>query len=138
MRGVGDLGVELDGVEASRRRGHGRHRTARRRGEALKSRRRLQDGVAVAHPRRHRLRRSLGDDPFQERVPDLDPHVGAPVFPVLGRNHPAAEDPRHRLHAVADAEDGHPGLEQGDRRKRRALVVDARRSTGQDDGLVGP
>ena len=58
--------------------------------------------------------------------------------PVLGRDHPAAEDPRHRLHAVADAEDGHAGLEESGRREGRALVVDARRSAGQDDGLVSP
>ena len=52
---------------------------------------------------------------------------------VIGAADTAAELLRHRLHAVADAEDGHARFEYGLGRHRRLHVRDGLGATRQDD-----
>src|SRR2546421_8862917 len=122
-----DLGVELDPVQAARRileRGDGRLRGRRQRDEPG---RRLEHGVAVAHPAALLVGRP-GEQAavlahFERRAPELADR---------GPLHPAAQLEHHRLHAVADAEHRDPELEQLAREPGRALGIDRRRAARED------
>ena len=133
---VGDLGVELHGVEAPLRRGHRGDRAVPRGGQRPEARRRREDGVAVAHPHRDAPGGRVRATPSKSRSGVLQGDLGAAVLPVGARLDLPAQEQGHGLHAVADAEDGNARLEQRGRRQRRPLVVDAVRASGEDDGLV--
>src|ERR1043166_5366535 len=55
------------------------------------------------------------------------------VLALRRRRHCAAEHVRHQLHAVADAEHRHAGVEHGGLALRRARIGDALRSAGEND-----
>ena len=91
---------------------------------------RADDLVAVAHPH-VLLRLNAAEQP----VLGGDRDGCRPVLALLGRNHVATQVVRHQLDAVADAQ--HRDVGGGpDRwvRVRRAVLVDAHRAAGQDDG----
>ena len=135
LRGVRDLGMELDGVEAASLVSHGRHRAVRRRAERLKPPGRLHHGVAVAHPHAEPAV-ALGLDAREQRARPRERDLRRPVLAPLRRHHVAAQQHPHRLHPVADAEHGDAGLEQLARGERGALFVDAGGTAGEDDALV--
>jgi hypothetical protein len=90
--------------------------------------RQLFDGVAVAHPRALVVGEAL------EQATGLgDVDRSRSVFALaLGRDL-ATQDVRHEVHAVADAEDREPAVQDRGLDERRVLVVHARRSAGEDD-----
>jgi hypothetical protein len=135
LRGMGDFGVELDGVEAPLGVGHGRHRTVRRGGQTREPLGRPQHGVAVAHPHRD-LVAALRRDPVEEPAPALDAQLGRSVLAPLRRDDLAAEEIGHGLHPVADAEHGNAGLEELRVGQRSPVVVDARGASREDETLV--
>ena len=100
VRGVHDLGVELDPVETALdrlERGDGRARAG---GEGLEARRRLEHAVAVAHPRL-----LLGRETREEAAAGAGQVQGrAAELAGLGALDPAAQRQGHRLHPVADAQ----------------------------------
>jgi len=59
--------------------------------------------------------------------------AGRAVLAGAGARHGAAQAGHHQLEAVADAEDGHAGLQQPGRGGRRAGHVHRGRPAGQDD-----
>ena len=100
VRGVDDLGVELDPVEAALGVLAGGDRRARAGGERGEPGGRLEDGVAVAHPAL-----LLGGQAASRRPPSpVRRQLGAAELARLGALDPAAELADHRLHAVTDAE----------------------------------
>ena len=136
LRGVDDLRVELDGVESPplvRHRGDRAVRGGAERGEPLG---RAQHRVAVAHPDRQ-APLSVGLEAAEEAArAALDLDLRFAVLASLRRHDVAAEEVPHRLHAVADAEHGHAGVEERLRGERRAVLVDARGAAREDDALV--
>src|SRR5439155_2126585 len=127
-----DLGVELDPVQAARRileRGDGRLRGRRQRDEPG---RRLEHGVAVAHPAALLVGR-----PGEQAAVLAHLERRAPELADRGPLHPAAQLEHHRLHAVADAENRDPELEQLAREPGRALGIDRRRAAREDQPARG-
>ena len=127
--GVDDLGVELDAVEfPGRVLDDGRRGVGRAAGDG-EARRRAFEPVAVAHPDLL-LVLDLGQEPRTGG----DAQGGEAVFALLGRDDLAAERVGHELDAVADAQDRDAELEEALGRVRRALVVDALGTAGEDEG----
>ncbi|GGQ30916.1 hypothetical protein GCM10010215_63780 [Streptomyces virginiae] len=131
VRGVHHLGVVLHAVQLLLVVLEGRHGyDVRRRGdgEALGG---GGAGVAVRHP--HGLVRRGA---LEEGGAGLgDGQRGAAVLAGAGVVDRAAEGDGHQLEAVAHAEDGDPGLEDGAVQLRGALLVDGGRAAGEDDRL---
>ena len=131
--GVPHLGVPLHAVHpplVARERGD-RGRLAGR--EDPEARGRLGDRVAVAHP--DDLVGGLARDERSAvgaRVA-REMHGGGAVLAPAGLRDRAAELLRHDLEPVADAEHGHPELEDARVERRGALLVHAGRAAGQDD-----
>ena len=129
VRGVDDLGVELDAVEAALGRLEGGDRRAGACREGIEALGRLHHGVAVAHPAlllfgkvAKELAAVAGEG--QRRAAEL---AGLGAFDL------AAELERHRLHAVTDAEHRDAELEQLGPHARRALGVDRRGAAREDE-----
>ena len=125
VRRVDDLGVELDPVEAALGVLEGGDRRARARGERAEARRRLEDGVAVAHPALLALGQARRSGGRRRRA----------ATARCGRTPPArrasTRPPRlvdHRLHAVTDAEHRDAELEQLVAQLGRARLVDRGRA----------
>ena len=100
-----------------------RHRRAVGRRQHGEAGRRCHDRVAVAHPDP-----VLGGDLGQQRARLGDRDRGAAVLRPAGPAYLAAEGLRHRLEAVAHAEDRHPGGEDRVGDLRRARLVDRARA----------
>ena len=129
-----DFGVELHGVEAPLRVVHGGDGAVLRRGGNLKAGRGGFDGVAVAHPADQ-----FGVQPLEHdgRVEHVQPRLAE--FFQRGAAHGPAEVMGHRLHPVADAEQGQTqGVDSGVN-LGSARLVDRRRPARQDqpDGVSG-
>ena len=60
--------------------------------------------------------------------------LGVPVLAGARASHRATEGVGHGLEAVADTQDGHPGLENRGVDGGRTLLVHGRGAAGQDDG----
>ncbi len=126
VRGVHDLGMELDAVEPSPAILEGRDRGRRRARRHLRARGRRRHRVAVAHP--HGL---LGREVVEElRLARLE--IGLPELRRAGALDGAAEVARHELHAVTDAERRDPEREDVRVHVGRAVRVDGRRTAGED------
>ena len=125
---VDDLGVELDPVEAAVGQLAGGDRRARAGGERGEALRRLEDGVAVAHPAALLLRQAAE----QAAAAVAQDQVGAAELARLGRLDPAAERQHHRLHPVTDAQHRNLEIEQLGRERRRPRLVDRGRPAGED------
>ena len=91
------------------------------------------DAVAVAHPDRIAL--ALAPHALEQGRLLGHQHLGAAELAVMAALDHAAELRRHRLLAVADAEDRHAGVIDRGRRQRRALVEHRRRPAGEDHAL---
>ena len=94
---------------------------------------RLLDLVAVRHPDLHRLARVQpgGQRHVGRLVKDLD--LCAPVLTLPARHDLAAEQTRHQLQAITNAEQRHAEPEQPFVDRRRAPLVTRRRPARQDD-----
>ena len=101
-------------VDDRRRRGAHRAETFRQR----------LDAISVAHPHTD-ASVVLGLDPVEEASTSRNQKVRGTILPPLRRDHFAAQEIAHGLHAVADAEHGDASLEQPLVGQRRAFVVDA-------------
>ncbi len=119
--------MELDPVDAALARLERGNGGRRRGGQRSEARRRLEDRVAVRHPA-GLLRRGPGEQPAAA----ADEQLRATELADLGSLDAAAELAGEQLHAVADAEHGNAELEQPRVEPRRAVGVDRRRATGQD------
>src|SRR5205823_15016862 len=85
-----------------------------------------------------RSRDRLGLDSLEEPAQAQRIDFRFAVLTALGGHDVAAEEIPHRLHAGEDAEDGDARVEERSWRKRRGVLVDARRPAGEDDALVPP
>ena len=132
VRRVHDLGMELDGVEATLGRLEGRDRCRRRARDDVGALGSGHDRVAVGHPDRL-LGRGVGE---QLRLGHL--HGGAPELGDAGAVDAAAELEGHQLRAVTDAERGNAELEQRRIDARRVVGVDRRRAPAQDQRVRVP
>ncbi len=121
VRGVHDLGVELDGIKAALRILEGGERCRGGAGDYAGAGRSSGDRVAMTHPD-GLLAGQLG----AEQRSLLDPHLRLAELPHPGSLDLAAQVLRHQVHAVADAEHGNAQLEQ--------LLVDAGRVLDVDRG----
>ena len=110
-RGVDDLGVELDAVEAAGLVGDGGEGRGVALGDDREARRDGGDAVAVAHPDGRAL--AGGEEAVEQGRGPVEADLGAAIL-ALGRGlDPAAELGAHGLLAVADAEHRHAELEHG-------------------------
>ena len=130
FRGVDDLGMELDSVEAA---GFICHRSSR--GEVgvtgeSEAGRHLCDGIAMAHPYR-----CLFGDAFEECGAAVSVEIGVTVFMFFRFRNFAAQGLGHELHAVADAEDRHTCFEYVRIDLRRIFRIDAGWAAGENDPL---
>ena len=130
-RGVHNLRVELNPPEVACRicqRGEWRGVRSGERGE---SRRRLNNGVAVAHPDTFRTSCAESSEERARRRADGD--VGGTVLTSIRRPHAPTELLRHQLHAVADAEDWNPRTPEPRIWLWARVVIDRIRTAAQDD-----
>src|SRR5690606_3968504 len=126
-----DLGVKLQAVDSALRiRDRGERRVTRLR-DRLEPGRQPLDPVTVAHPDLERAIRSA--EPAEERIL-VDQHdLGVAVLALVRRSYLAAETRGEGLHAVADAEQRHAGVEHGVRYGRRAGRRGRIRAPGEND-----
>ncbi len=129
-RRVDDLGVELQPVEMALRILDDGERRIVRAADGAEAAREFGELVAVRIPDVHRLA-----EPVEERalVGQLELAVAVLALPAV--LHLAAEEMRHELHAVADAEDGQPEGENRAVGMRRVLCIHGRRAAAEDDAL---
>ena len=130
FRGVDDLRMELDSVEAA---GFICHRSSR--GEVgvtgeSEAGRHLCDGIAMAHPYR-----CLFGDALEECGAAVSVEIGVTVFMFFRFRNFAAQGLGHELHAVADAEDRHACFEYVRIDLRRIFRIDAGWAAGENDPL---
>jgi hypothetical protein len=130
-RRVQHLGVPLHAVQLAVVVLERRHRRARRRGGDPQPLRRRGDGVAVAHP--HRLALGLAGPNSVEEAPARPAWAWRRTRDRPVRCDLAPERARHRLEAVADAEDRYAGREQRRVEGGGAVGVHAARPPGQHD-----
>ena len=133
--GVGDLGVELDAVEAALRILDDRALGVLGGGDGLEAAREAGDLVAVRIPDAQRRLQSL-----QELGALAEGKRAVTVLAMGAAGDVAAEHLAHELDAVADAEHGQTHLEDAGVRVGRALGLHAIRTAGEDDAddAVGP
>ena len=129
---VGDLGMELDGIELLFGVFHGRHRADLGVGcdpEALGNRR---NSIRMAHPDH-----ALGGDTLQQAgVGGVQQEADFAVLAGFRSDDAAAAHPGGELGAVADAEDGDAQLQHLGVIVGRRHVIDAVGAAGEDDAAV--
>jgi hypothetical protein len=126
---VHDLGVPLNAIEPTGIVLERSHRRPSSRGRHAHALRGHGHRVAVRHP--HRLLVRL---PVEESGGGVGHHrLRRPELREPGLLDRPPERLSHRLEAVTHAEDRHPGLEQRRIQTRRSLLVDRRRTAGEDD-----
>ncbi len=140
LPGMRHLRVELHAVETARFVGHrgDRGRVVAR--DDLEARRQRRDLVAVAHPHVEQAVLFAVDavlNAFEELGVAARAHFGVAELAHLGVFDAAAQWSRHRLHAVADAENGDPELEYGLGRLGRGVFVDRSRTAGENHPARG-
>ena len=132
-RGVHDLRMELDPVQAP----VGVDQAGIRGGIGLGGRaealRQPRDGVAVAHPDR-----LLPVQAAEQPVIRGDREGGRAVLPPVGGQDVTTELDGHQLGAVADAQDGQTAAPDRAVRPGCARVVDGVGAAGEDDALGAP
>ena len=123
--GVRHFGMKLHAVEAVRIVGHGGHRAVRCVRNGHKALRRARHLIGMAHPAG-----ALGPEPCQQAaVYPVHGHIGAPVFAARAALHWRAQQVRHQLHAVADAQNRHAQLKYALVHPGRALIQHAGRAS---------
>ncbi|MNS70318.1 hypothetical protein D3C72_1036600 [compost metagenome] len=140
LAGVGHFRVELHAVEATGLIGHGRMGAGRGLGYGGEAGGDLGDLVAVAHPDVQQGVAVLGDGVFDVAqqgagLAGVAQHfdLGITEFTQVGGLHLAAELLGHGLHAVADAEHRHAGIEHVLGGARAARLGHGFRAAGEDD-----
>ena len=102
------LGMELHGVEQAVRGGHGRHGAGRGAGEDVEAGRRRGHQIAMAHPDLLAARDAAEENIVRRGEIEL----GETVLAAIALLDLSAEEMRHQLLAVADAEDRDAGGQQ--------------------------
>jgi len=128
--------MKLHAVEAARIVGHGGHRAIRCVRNGHKALRRARHLIGMAHPAG-----ALGPETCQQAaVYSVHGHIGTPVFAARAALHRRAQQVRHQLHAVADAQNRHAQLKYALVHPGRALIQHAGRASAENDahGLDGP
>ncbi len=128
MVGMGDFGMKQQREEPPIPAGHCGHRRVRARRGDRESRRRRGDEIAMAGPHAQ-----LGRRRREKRRARFDVNRRMAELAVRGRRDRPAERVRHQLHAVADAQDRHRGVEHAVVTVRRRGIRHARRPARQDD-----
>ena len=136
VRRVHHLGMEQQPVEPPRIVGDGGERRALADRHGTEARRQAGDAVAVAHP--HLLAPALVPDALEQHAVVRQIDERAAELAMVRALHLAAQLVAHGLHAVADAEDRHAGLEHRLRRARRGALGQAGRPARQDDAARPP
>ena len=136
LAGVGDLGMELDAVEAARLVGDSGDWRAVGGCDQLEAARKRAHPIAVAHPHVEQAV-AFGihlvlDAHEQPRVP-ARPNLRISELAVSRRLDLPAELRRHRLHPIADAEHRHPQLEHRVRGAVAGRLVHRLGASGEDD-----
>src|SRR5262249_15760877 len=125
LAGVRHFGVELHAVEAPRLVGPGGDPAGLGGGHQLEFGGELGPLLAVGPPHPQHPA-ALGGvvilDPIEEPGVAARPHLGVAELTHAARLDPATELLRHSLHAVADAEDRHAGVEDRARRPPGRLL----------------
>src|SRR5918998_953758 len=127
---VADLGVELHPEAPLLALLEGDDRDGGRLGGDLEALGGGEDGVAVARPGLLLVRGAR-----EEAVVAPHDYVRAAVLPDLDGSHLPAEEERHELHPVADAEHRHVEVEERGVHPRGVVLVDAAGATGEDYAL---
>src|SRR5262249_54048235 len=128
VRRVANLRMELQSVNGSRAMANGGDRAGIRGGQRDEI---LADGihlVAVAHPGNR-----FAGNPGEQAVGFLNADMRTSKLAAARGLHLAAERLAGELHAVADAEHGNAKVEDRRVELRRSRLVDAGRSTGEDE-----
>ena len=136
LQGVGDLGVELQRIEAPRLVGHAGMGRRRVRGDGLEPRRQHRDLVAMTHPHVQQAV-TLGIDAIVDAIEQPGVAAGANLGIAEFPNQPildlTTQLGRHGLHAVADAQHRNAQTEHRVGCARRLALGDRRRPAGEDD-----
>ncbi len=130
---VHHLGMELHGVELARLVGDGGEGRVLRGGDDAEARRQLGHAIAVAHPDLLPVARL--PHAVEQGRGLLDQKLGAAELAVVARLDRAAELLGHGLLAVADAQDGHLGGEDGGVGRGRGALDHRGRAAREHDGL---
>ena len=128
---VGDLGVELHGIDFSAGVFHSGARTVVRLADHLEALGRLGDVVGVTHPYN-----ALFVDVFEKRAVRSGFQLNFAVFADGSGFNRSVFHPGDQLTAVADTENGNAELEYFRCVMRRLLVIDAVWSACEDDTLI--
>ena len=136
MRRVHHLRMEQQPIEPPRVIGDGGERCALAYAHDTEPRRQPCHTVAMAHP--DLLAPALVPDALEQHAVIGQIDERATELAMVRPLHLATQLVAHRLHAVADAEHRHAGLEHALRRARRASLRQAGRSAGQDDAARPP
>src|SRR5918998_1044638 len=127
---VADLGVELHPVAALFALLEGDDRDGGRLGGDHEAVGGGENGVAVARPGLLLVRGAR-----EEAIVAPHDYGRAAVLPDLAGTHLPAEEERHELHPVADAEHRHVEVEERGVHPRGVVLVDAAGAAGEDDAL---
>ena len=128
--------MKLHGIELARLVGHGRERHVRGERDGDEAGRQLIDAVAVAHPdieQRTALRVRVIAQTFQQPARRRGSHLRIAELAMRAGGDAPTELLRHRLHAIADAEDGHAQRVHDRRRLGRLLIGDGLRTAREND-----
>ena len=74
-------------------------------------------------------------DALEEIAAVVDREISPAIFPMLGLGHLPTREMRHKLHPVANAENGNPLVEEFLGHRRRFLLIDAGGAARQHDAL---
>ena len=129
--GVHHLRVELDPPEAACRICQRSEWCGAGGGERGESRRRVNNGITVAHP--HTFCTTDAESSKERACRRADGDVGRTVLTSIGRPHTTTELLRHQLHAVADTEDRDPRAPEPCVWLWARVVIDRIRTAAQDD-----
>ena len=129
-RRVHDLRVKLHAVHLSIDRPEGGHRSAVGARQHLVARRRLAQVIPVAHPHRDLLARL---EAVEEPVRGNDLENGTTILPATGPHDMTARQLPNELHAIADAQERHAYFQKLRTGARDLIIVDARRTSREDD-----
>ena len=138
LEGVRHFGMELQGVEALFFVAHAGDRAGRGRAHHLEARREFGNLVAVTHPDlEHAVTffRTEVFDAFEQLRMAVGTDFGVAELTLGAAFDLAAELLGHRLHAVADAENGDARGEDGGARLVVAFLVGAHMRAREDDAL---
>ena len=126
--------MELDPPEVARGVGERGERRGVGRSKRHKSRRRINDRVAVAHPDALTPSAACATEPVKEwTLRGTNADVGGTILTPIRRANAPTKLLRHQLHAVADAKNRNAGAPEGGVWLWPRVVIDGEGAAAQDD-----